>query len=116
MINVLSLKKGDIFWECCKYHWRVRLEFVKYDEFLNIVVAKYTDNFGIYKKGQRCEVVTFNECFINEDLAIEYQNQCKNKVKQLSKDTILKLLFEKCHSFLSEEERKLYKEIIYSKN
>lgn len=115
MIDVLSLKKGDRFWECCAYHWRVRLEFIELEAYedLNIIIAKYVDDFGVFKKDEICEICNLKECFKTEELAIEYQNQCRNDVKKLPKDELLKILLNKCHSMLTDEEYKLYKEIIY---
>lgn len=117
MIDISSLKKGDRFWQCYEYHWIVRLEFVAYDEFLNIIIAKYDEDFGIYKKGKRCEICTydFKESFSTLNEAKIYQQGCRDEIKKLSKDELLKILFDKCYFLLTDEEQKLYEEIIYKK-
>lgn len=113
MINFLELKQGDVFWQCCGYHWKRRLGFIKIKD--GLVECVNLDEFGIFKKDSKDKIpVANNECFKTRNDAVLYQETCKESVIKLSKDELIKRLFNKCcsHGILTTEEEKLYRSII----
>lgn len=114
MIDFKEMKDGDIFWECCEYHWKRRLLFKRVvGDFVECINA---DDFGIDEKGSNAEIGLSNSkyCFKTRNEAINYQEECKSKITDMSKDQLLKTLLDKCcsHGILTKEEEKLYKKII----
>ncbi len=116
MIDVKELVKGDTFYQCCEYHWKVKYEFVQLLKDGRIKV-KNTEDVGMYRKG---EVEYLNEsdlkyCFIDNSSTLQYQRDCKNKVRSKSRDELLKDIYNKADSagIFTDEESKLYKSLIY---
>lgn len=116
MIDVSKLVKGDSFYQCCEYHWKVKYEFIQVLKDGRIK-AKNTKDVGIYRKGEieYLDESDLKYCFIDNKSARQYQQNCKNKIKSKSRDELLKELFNKANSagIFTAEESKLYRELIY---
>lgn len=116
MIDVAKLTKGDSFYQCCEYHWKVKYEFIQELKDGRIKV-KYLQNSGINSKGE-IDYLTANDlkyCFYDNQSALEYQRKCKNMVIKKSKDELLKEIFDKASAagIFTVEECKVYRSVIY---
>lgn len=116
MIDITKLIKGDTLYQCCEYHWKVKYEFIQVLKDGRIKV-KYLQNVGMYSKDE-IEYLTEGDlkyCFHDKPSAIEYQNRCKSKIKEKSKDKLLKEIFNKASGagIFTSEESKLYRRLIY---
>lgn len=116
MINLKSLKKGDKFYHCCEFHWKVKYEFIQVLKDGRIKV-KYLQNSGINSRGE-IEYLTESDlkyCFSDNQSAGEYQKKCKSRVRDKSKDELLKEIFDKASAagIFTSEEYKLYRSVIY---
>ena len=116
MINVSKLAKGDTFYQCCEYHWKVKFEFIQVLKDGRIKV-KHTKNVGANNKGD-VEYLYENDlkcCFIDNEAAKQYQLTCKNRVKSKSREDLLRELYNKADNagIFTMEESKLYRQLIY---
>lgn len=124
--DIKKLNKGDILWECCKYHWKQKYELVeeptyeenKYDniEFkgYNLKLKNIDGIWNNYVDKKFIDLKDKNEFFLTEKEADEYINKCKeNKNKKLdNKNVIIKELYYKAESFMTSAEKRLYREKI----
>ena len=116
MIDVSKLTKGDVFYQCCEYHWKVKFEFIQVLKDRRIKV-KHTKDVGMYNKGdiEYLDESDLKYCFIDNESAKQYQLNCKNKIKNKSREELLKEIYNKAESagIFTNEESNLYRKLIY---
>lgn len=118
--QINNIKAKDIIWECCKYHWKQQLEVLtvpKYDRDCKVYVMNVKQIGGIWDgyDASKC-IDNNNEYFLTEKEADDYINKCKQKeLNNLdNKDVLIKQLYYKAESFLTDKERSIYRKKIKS--
>lgn len=116
MIDITKLNKGDVIYHCCEYIWRAKYEFIQVLKDGRIKV-KYLQDLGMYNKGE-IEYLAENDlkyCYNDKQSAIDYQNRCKNKIKEKSNSELLKEIFNRADNagIFTANESKLYRSMIY---